>query len=554
VSGQTDHGALFDASVWQAALEKFGAATHLTVFLFGADGTPVLGPIHRTPLFTLFDEHGYEPEVFRDCARRCVAQVTDRPAIIVAPAWGLAAVGTSLALEGSIIGAAVAGYAFVDFCQFSAVERLARDAGVPVPGLWEVARTTAPIPEHRLMLHGELLQVLGDSILSILRESRRSRQYEEAAADLKAQAAAKDEFLAVLSHELRTPLTPILNWARILENGADATQITRGVEVIERNALLEARLVEDLLELTRANRGKTVLDLHERDLRAEVRAAVDSTLQVAREQEVALELVASGRPIRVHVDRDRLQQILRNVLSNALKFTPPGGRITVTVRREGGEGTVEVHDTGEGITPSFLPHVFELFRQQEGGMQRRHAGLGIGLALVKRLTELHGGTVMVTSAGINRGTSFTIRLPVMKGAAPAPSRTSTRADLRGLRILVVEDGDDARESTRMLLELLGAEVSVARDGVEGLDVAARLLPDVVLCDLSMPRMDGFEFLRRLPRVSADPVPPVIAITGLAGTHDRSTREAGFRVRLDKPFTEQQILSAVDAALGSTRAA
>src|SRR5712691_13166083 len=243
--------ALFSDVVWQQALEKFAAVTRPTVVVYGVDEAVVSRPIHPTPLFALFQKAGYQPGIFEECGRRCLAQALDRPAISLASSYGLAVVGTSLVLEGEVVGAAVAGYTFVDFCQPSAVERLARESGVPFPTVWEVARTTQPVPERRLILFGELLQMLGDALW----EYRSRRQYQDTAAQLTETAAAKDEFLAMLSHELRTPLTPILLWTRLVNRNSDPAVIERAMEVIERNAQLQVRLVARL----RSRRSSTSL-------------------------------------------------------------------------------------------------------------------------------------------------------------------------------------------------------------------------------------------------------------------------------------------------------
>jgi len=542
MGGEQD--ALFGDAAWRAALEKYAAVTGLTVVVYGLGETVVAGPIHPTPLFQLFQERGYEPGIFADCARRCLAQIAERPAVVVAPSYRLAVVGTSLVLEGEIVGAAVAGYAFLDFSQASAVERLARDAGVPFSQVWSIARTTQPVPERRLVIHGELLQVLGDTIL---RENHRTRE-------LAAAAVHKDKFLAVISHELRTPLSPILMWTELLRR--DPAKLERALDVIERNARLEARMVEDLVELSRTAQGPIAVNLQVRDLGADIGSAVASVREMSAEKGIDLRFEEAEELLPVNVDPDRMQQIFRNVLGNALKFTPAGGSIAVSVKGDGDHGTVTIQDTGQGIGPGFLPFVFDMFRQEFEGPDRRRGGLGIGLALVKRLLELHGGAITVTSAGVGRGTEVVIRLPLVQGS-PAlvepPSGDavidSTPRPLAGLRILVVDDTDDVREAITATLEDLGARVHEARDGVQGLEAMSSHRPDVVLCDILMPVMDGFEFIKRV-HAAGDHHPPVIAITGLgSGANQRQTQRAGFQARLDKPFEKRDLVVAIKSAVG-----
>ena len=540
---------LFDVEVWRPALEKYGAVTHLSVTVYDRSGRVVCGPVPASPLSDAFEQNGYDPGILAECATRCLAQTATRPAVVIEAPSGLAVVGTSLALEGTIVGAAVAGYALVEFCRPATVERLSRQAGVPFRHLWAIVRRQQPVPERRLILQGELLQVLGDTLL---RENLRMRQHEDAVAELTAAAASKDEFLAVLSHELRTPLTPILSWTHILKSTSESPQVARAAAVIERNAQLQVRLVEDLLELNRVTRGKVVLDLKTQNLSEVVRAAFDAVAEAAERKDLEFVFADGSTALWVHADGDRLQQIFRNVLLNAVKFTPAGGTVSVTLSEESRRGVVRVCDTGEGVAPEFLPSVFEMFRQQEQGTQRRHAGLGIGLALVKRLMEAHRGSVDITSAGRGRGTEVILRFPLAVDAGAvaevAPSEPD-RTVVAGLRVLVIEDLEDTRDATTVMLQRLGAEVLTARDGIEGLAAASAAPVDLILCDLRMPRMDGFEFLHQLTLTQGRAHAPVIAVSGLAGSADhRRTQAAGFQAHIDKPFDDLHLLQAVSTAV------
>lgn len=548
---------LFSPELWTLALQKYGEATGLTVELFGSDEQVVLGPVHSTPLVELFRESGFEPGLFVDCARRCLSQTNARPAVVVAELHGLTVVGASLVLEGAIVGAAVAGYALAQFSQVTAVQRWAKSSGVAFDRLWDIVRRQPLTPERRLMLHGELLQVLGDALL---RENYRTRQYEDTVVQLQAAVAAKDEFMAVLSHELRTPLGPIMGWANILKR-SESKEVLQAAQTIERNVLLQSRMIEDLLDINLIAHGTVRLDLKNHELSALIRVAVETSAREIEKKAIRLEFVEAGERLFVEGDAGRLHQIFRNILSNAVKFTPDGGGIRVTVGREADSARIVVADTGVGIAPEFLPFVFDIFRQQEQGTRRKHEGLGIGLALVKQLIELHKGTVSAASAGVGHGTEVVVQLPLasetsdVDGIASAGSELSASA-LAGLSILVVEDTADAREMLRILLKHLGAEVSVARDGCEALDMIRfrDADPDLVLCDLRMPRMDGFEFIRELHRGPSPVHLPVVAVSGLASDADRQrTRDAGFEGHINKPFDEAAVVAAVGAALSHVSA-
>jgi len=544
--------ALFNAHVWEPALEKYGAVTHLSVAIYDADQQLVCGPVPPSPLHALFVECSSDLGLFADCARQCLAQQDSRPAILVSQAHGLAVVGTSLVTDGVMVGAAVAGYALVDFPQALTLERLAKAAAVPHVRLREIARLLQPVPERRLMLHGELLQVLADTIL---RENARTRQYEKATAELEEALAAKDEFLAVLSHELRTPLTPIVAWTRMLRMLPEPAKILQAADVIERNALLQIRLVDDLLELNRATRGTMSLDLKVLCLNTMVASALEVIAETAGRKQIAIEFIDAGEPLFVEGDADRMQQILRNVLTNAVKFTQSGGQVLVVLVRQGNESVIHVTDNGPGIAKEFLPFLFDMFRQQEVGTRRSHSGLGIGLSLVKRLTEAHGGQVTITSEGAGHGTDVMLQFPLAleAGEPETPAAPSDRA-LDDMRVLLVEDTRDSRDAASAMLQRMGATVTVAGDGQEALEALGQ--PggiDLVLCDLRMPRMDGYEFLRALNLDPDRPHPPVIAVTGLTGSADHQrTHAAGFEGHVDKPFNEAALLAEINVVMARHR--
>ena len=541
----------FDPAVWEPPLLKYGEVTRLTVRLYDAAGKPSVGPAHRTALFDLLE--GHHVDLFDACARLCLElPISSSPRPVVVSLYGLGVIGVCLRLDGEVVGAAVAGYALLDFVQMAAIERLGRRAGVPFAQAWDVARREAPIPRQRLELNGELLQILGEAIL---REDLRSRQFQDSNIQLTAASNVKDEFMAVLSHELRAPLTPILAWTEVLKEGGEPDQIRHAVDVIRRNALSQSRMIDDLLGLNLVARGTLALELERQDLEEVVRSALATFEQTAKAKGVLLELALVDAPLTVEADAGRLQQILVNILSNAVKFTPAGGRIDVILARAGERARITVTDTGEGIAPEFLPHVFEIFRQEEQGSSHRHSGLGVGLSLVRRLTEMHGGEVEVASEGGGHGTRVTVSLPLAK-AAPAPAVSAPEPvrtlPLQDIAILLAEDMDDSREVTRRVLESMGARVTEAHDGKEALESVATRVPDLVLCDLGMPRMDGFTFLRELRAKFGDGV-PVLAVSGRVSDSERERcRAAGFETHLSKPYDWDKLATAVGSAVRRQR--
>lgn len=542
------HNAIFGSDSWKTALDKYAEATGLSVTLYGADAQVMLDTTDTSRLVTLFREGGFDPGLFAECARRCLVQTYARSVVLVDERYGLAVIGTSLMLEGAVVGAAVAGYALAEFPNVSVVQRWAASARLPFSGLWEIMRQKSPVPERRLVLHGDLLKVLGDALL---RESHRTLQHEDALLKLNAAAAAKDDFLAVLSHELRAPLAPIVGWAGVMKKSLTLEHVRTAAEAIERNALLQSRMVDDLLDTSRIAHRAISLDLQTHDLSTLLRPAVEMSVQDMRKQAIRLEFTDSPEPLFVRGDAGRLQQVFRNIISNAVKFTPSDGSIRIAISGVAGAAQVTVTDSGVGITPEFLPFVFDIFRQQEQGLRRKYDGLGIGLALVKQLTELHQGTVAISSAGIGTGTEVKIRLPLVAEATAHPDGPAEAwlqaAALTGVSILVVEHSEDAREFLRILLQRLGATVSTARDGAEALNTTLYFAADVVLCDVRLPRMDGYEFMRELRQRPVHP--PVVAISGLASEDDlRRAREAGFHAHIKKPFDATAVIAAVEAAV------
>ena len=541
---------LFGSDLWKPALDKYAEATGLSVELFGADGAPVLNSKFPTPLVGLFREYGFEPGLFAECARRCLEQTVPRPAVLVEPQHGMTVVGASLALEGNIVGVAVAGYALARFPEVAGAQRWAASARVPFQRLWEVVRRLPPVPERRLLLHGELLKVLGDALL---RENHRTRQYEEIVVKLKRASAAKDTFLAVLSHELRTPLAPIAGWASVLKNAGSPEQVQRAARAIERNAFTQSRMIDDLLDVTRIAHGTMAIQLEFLELSACIHAALETLGQDIQKKSIRVDVADAGESLFVKGDAGRLEQVFRNILANAVKFTPQRGCIRVALARVGADAQVVVADTGRGIAKEFLPFVFDIFRQQESGTRREYAGLGIGLALVKKLIELHNGTISVSSAGDGCGTEVAIRLPLVaeiSGAdAVPPAEHPGPMSLAGISILVVDDIQDVREILQAHLQGLGAEVALASDGREALDMIREPAPDLILCDLVMPRMDGFEFIAELQRAKPFSRPPVVAVSALASDIDRQRmRDAGFEAHLKKPYTDAALVAVVAGAL------
>jgi PAS domain S-box-containing protein len=358
---------------------------------------------------------------------------------------------------------------------------------------------------------------------------------EAARADADAANRAKDEFLAMLGHELRNPLGAISNAVHVLSRLGDSeTRATHARGVIERQVQHLGRLVDDLLDVSRVMTGKIILQPEPLDLADIVRRSLASLAgsERSRHHSISVETTA----VWVRVDATRMEQVVTNLVTNALKYTPPGGAVHVSVRAADEHALLSVRDTGVGIAPELLPRVFELFVQGERALDRTQGGLGIGLTLVRRLVELHGGTVEAMSAGRGRGTTFTVRLPLASAPAPRPSSPPSPATASRRRVLVVEDNDDSRAMLRELLVLLGHEVHEAVDGATGVARALELAPDVTLVDIGLPEVDGYEVARHIRRDPAGRNLYLVALTGYGLPEDRERALAsGYDVHLVKPI-------------------
>ena len=373
----------------------------------------------------------------------------------------------------------------------------------------------------------------------------------------------KDEFLGTISHELRTPLNAILGYARMLRDGTvKRDRETRAVEIIERNATALARIVEDVLDVSRIISGKTRLNVQRVELAEVVNEAVATVRPTADAKGVRVLTVVEPRHPIVSGDFDRLQQVVWNLLSNAMKFTPSGGRVHVWLERTNSHVEIIVRDTGRGIRADFLPHIFERFRQADSRLSREYGGLGLGLAISRHIVELHGGTIHATSDGEGKGAMLRVRLPLTtvqteptgeptRGHPPAEPGGGDKllARLDGIHVLAVDDDEDTLTLLREILETAGAQVTTAASGQEALEAVEKITPSVVIADIGMPGTDGFELIRRIrqwPERSIREV-PAAAVTAYARSEDRQRAlGSGFQIHLAKPIDPGELVAAVAA--------
>ena len=403
-----------------------------------------------------------------------------------------------------------------------------------------------------LLVNSEVVTYAGEpAVLSVSLDITERKQYdaerESRRREAEALTRAKDEFLAMLGHELRNPLGTITNALGVLDRLVADGDVRRLLGIIGRQTSHLGRLVDDLLDVARVTSGKIELRRQPLDLRALAEGCLDALTQAGRTRHHTI--TVEGPPLRMSGDPARLEQVVSNLLDNALKYTPAGGQVTVRIEQVDGDVVLRVRDSGEGIRADLLDRIFDLFVQEPQALDRTRGGLGLGLTLVRRLVELHGGSVAVASEGPGRGSEFSIRLPRLAEAdVPAPAREAGLgpAAPRPRRVLIVEDNADARESLSLLLRLSGHEVETSENAMEGLEKLAAFAPDVMLVDVGLPGMDGYDLARRVRQRPAARGVALVALTGYGQIEDRRrAKEAGFDVHLTKPVEPDRLRKVLD---------
>jgi len=482
------------------------------------------------------------------------------------PRVWLPRVGAAVVMGGAIVGMHYTGMAAASFPLDSVC--MAAKGGVNHDGL-----ATLVVIATLGVLGFAMLASLFDArleanarVLEISQATAAERQdllmRERAARDeAERLSALKDEFLATLSHELRTPLNAILGWASMLQRGGrDEETARRGLETIERNARAQGQLIDDLLDMSRIISGNLRLDVQLIEPEKVVEAAIGTVHPAAVAKKIDLRVDVVRGLGTVLADPNRLQQVMWNLLSNAVKFTPNGGMVQVMLGRDGQDVVIRVADSGIGIAPDFLPYVFDRFRQQDASITRKHGGLGLGLSIARQLVELHGGTIGVSSPGTHAGTTFTVRLPLAEAPAQAPSPqpsgsaspAAPQGDLAGVKVLLVDDAADTLDVLQQILQHTGATIMAASSAGKALAMLERERPDVIVSDIGMPDVDGFELIRRIRRRSAGAggAIPAIALTAFTRQDDRQkAMQAGFNDYLAKPVEPTSLVAHIAQVVG-----
>jgi signal transduction histidine kinase len=404
--------------------------------------------------------------------------------------------------------------------------------------------------EHRRLMLAEQKARTDLEQLNLDLEKRiveRTAELTRLNAELADANRAKDVFLATLSHELRTPLTPVVGWIKLLRSGnLDEKSVAQALDAIERNAWLQSKLIDDLLDTSRIATGKLHFEPKPTDLNVITRAAIDTVRASAASRNIDLSVTLWPSTLVVMGEPVRLQQIAWNLISNAIKFTEPGGKVTVTTRNEGPQARLVVTDTGIGIDPEFLPHVFDRFRQADGSTSRRHGGLGLGLAIADALAKMHGGKILAESKGTGKGACFTLHVELAAAGRVAPEKTPEKIhSLNGLDVLIVEDSEDTLTLLSAVFSREGANVTTATSAAEALDLAANKRPDVVISDIGMPDVDGYQLLEQLKVLPGMDDVPAIAISGYASDEDRERAlDTGYRALVAKPIDVDELFALI----------
>jgi CheY-like chemotaxis protein len=419
-------------------------------------------------------------------------------------------------------------------------------------------------PTERASLIEQLRGANEELVVTSMRAQDLADRADASRAAAETANRLKDEFLAVVSHELRTPLNAILGWVQLVGGGRlDAERTGHAIQTIERNAKALARIIDDLLDMARIFGGNVRIEPVSVDLVAVIQGALDEVRPAAEAKPVSLTFSSHTVPDPVAGDPLRLQQVVANLLSNAVKFTPSGGRIEVRLASTGSHAEIQVADTGQGIAPEFLPHLFDRFSQADSSTTRRHGGIGLGLAIVKALVERHGGTVQAESRGLGRGATFTVRIPFLS------SREAEKIGLRiedvlgarptrldGVSVLIAEDDADGRQVLKLILEIAGAKVEAVATVRAALSALDDHRPDVLISDIGMPDEDGYALIRHLRAREVDRggKTPAIALTGYVGADDRARLLAsGFQVFLRKPIEPSDVVATVASLAGRSPA-
>lgn len=401
------------------------------------------------------------------------------------------------------------------------------------------------------------IAMLVSAVRGALRAREKQYQTRDLLNQLKEADHQKDLFLATLSHELRTPLNSILGWVQLLRGNSAKVSVDHALEVVERNARAQAEIVSDILFVSRVITGKLELKIETIDLIPVILSAIDNIILSAKAKEIRLQTSFDSNVGKIEGDADRLQQVFLNLLSNAIKFTPNGGRIDVRAAAKNSNVEIEISDTGQGISPEFLPFVFERFRQADNSYTRTVGGLGLGLAIVRHLVELHGGNVSAKSEGKNRGTTITVSFPAAAREEQLPDanqnmnaqfqESENKESLQDVRLLIVEDDEDSREMLRVMFEQYGMKISAVASAAEALEKIGQIQPHVLISDVGLPGEDGYELMRKIRQLSPEQggTVPAVALTGYASLQDRVyALDSGYQEHLSKPVDIDKLVEMV----------